>query len=82
MNVTFDFPPVQPDYGRPAATFADIRRCDGCMSLSGSLGQGDLTPTTLEGRPASKLSFYGMAVYLAGTFFSTTFCHHVQLAVC
>ncbi|CAE7228100.1 unnamed protein product [Symbiodinium necroappetens] len=42
VNVTFDFPPVQPDYG--------------------SLGQGDLTPTTLEGRPASKLSFYGMAV--------------------
>ena len=32
----------------------------------GSLGQGDLTSTTLEGRSASKLSFYGMAVQLGG----------------
>ncbi|CAE7277121.1 unnamed protein product [Symbiodinium pilosum] len=42
VNITYDFPPVEPDFG--------------------SLGQGDLTPTSLEGRPASKLSFHGMSV--------------------
>lgn len=46
MNVTFDFPRVQPDYG--------------------SLGQGDWSPTTVEGKPAGKLSFHGALVKMSG----------------
>eukprot|EP00438_Fugacium_kawagutii_P012472 Skav233532 [mRNA] locus=scaffold4243:48617:56964:+ [translate_table: standard] len=54
VNVTFDFPRVTPDYG--------------------SLGQGDArqdqdwTPSTLEGKAAGKLTFYGKSMSVQAAF--------------